>query len=382
MKKIITFGLIIFIITGCNKNKENLVIDVDNPAKISFYDMFSGIEIIALETVDSSVFSRRALEKFMFHNGNLYIMDQTNHVLHIFDEATGKFIRNFDRLGRGQGEYLNLEDFNFNRFTGNLEILTHSNILAYDVTTHKFIETYPIPVPPKHAVNYFANLGENTDIFYSLSEPYRVTIFSRKEKKILKEYFEVFNNALDRTMLIPSITPFYLYNDTTKYTQYHNGDIISINPNTYEEIITQRWNFGERALKLSDVSSGGNLSGKEKLHYLLGLTMDYATYFVVNGETDRYQIAVFLYSKDESGLRNMLLFNEKKTGKNYVFKKFKENFTLYPDVITEEAIYTCVTYSKIPDYVNVDLLTEENRAKLSNLTEDDNDVIIKYVFKK
>ena len=375
MKKI-TFAFIFCAIISCNSNEEiNGVINIDDIAEVSFYDIFSSVEIIPLETTNQSLLSMQPVNKSIFENNKFYIKNDKKMEILVFEE-NGKFIKSIDHLGRGVGEYTYIQDFNINRFTGNLEILTLSNILAYNIDTDLFIEEYPIPVPPKHAVNHFMNLTNEIDVFYSIFENKKITIFSRKENRILNEYYELPEFIYRKTFLNPIGTPFYLYNDTVKFFQDYNGEIFSINNQDYNASTTHRWNFGERELKLSDIPDD-LLGRKEYKDYISKLRLKHALHFMFNGETSEYIISKFYYKES-----TLTIFKSKDTKTNYIFDKFKEGFGITLHLITEDAIYASVPYSKIPDYVNVDLLTEENRAKLSNLTEDDNDVIIKYVFKK
>jgi hypothetical protein len=377
--KHLLFIIAMCIFVGCSSDKiKNNVIDINNPQEVSFYNIFSSVDVIPLETTEHSLFHRRRpTVKFIIYNDNFYISDMRSNSIIVFDASTGMFVKKIDHLGRGQGEYLNLEDFNINRFTGNLEILSHENILVYDLATDKYLEKYKIPVPPKYAVNHFINLDKNTDVFYSRFEQKKITVFSRETSKVLREYYELPEFIAYKTVLNPLITPFYVYNDTVKFYQDYNGDIFSINPQNYESQITHKWNMGEHEIKLSYLSDDMSLSPNEHFEIFKKLNMKYASHFAFNGENSKYIISFFSYKQE-----GRIIFKDKNTGKSYVFSKFKENFELLPELITEDAIYSCIQYKYIPLYVNMDLLSEETKEKINKLTEEDNDVIIKYVFRK
>lgn len=111
---------------GCfqhSKNRQKEFIDLDNPQSVSFYDIFSRIDLIPLETNEESVlnFSTGAPEKMMLSENRFYFLEKEGVL--IFD-ADGRFINKIHKLGKGPGEYLLLSDCNVNRYTGDVELLS------------------------------------------------------------------------------------------------------------------------------------------------------------------------------------------------------------------------------------------------------------------
>lgn len=97
-------------------------VDVNNEIEISIYDLFSKVEIIPLEVSESSLLYEY-IDKTIFHNNLYYVMPAKQNILFVFD-SQGKYVDQINKQGNGPGEYNELEDFNFNRFTGNLELMS------------------------------------------------------------------------------------------------------------------------------------------------------------------------------------------------------------------------------------------------------------------
>ena len=80
-----------------------------NELNVSISDIFTDFSIVSLETSERSFIG--SISKIELYDGKFYLLDKsTTKQVHIFD-TLGNYISNVGNIGRGNGEYLNIEDF-------------------------------------------------------------------------------------------------------------------------------------------------------------------------------------------------------------------------------------------------------------------------------
>jgi hypothetical protein len=172
-----------------------------------------------------------------------------------------------------------------------------------------------------------------------------------------------------------SKNPFYVYNDSLCFEQPYNGDVFTISPSDYELMPRYFWDFGQYNFDISV------LPQNESINFYLDLSkkisMNYAVLFQIYKENSLYYMTRF---KHKNRYKH-LIFN-KKTSSYLLFGKFKEGGQCLPQWIDEDAVYTFVSPIFLNQVINPSSLNEENRLKYQHIKDDDNPVIIKYIFKK
>ncbi len=164
----------------CDKN-DKVIVDIYNcvqPSELLEPDF----EVIPLETIDESIISY--IERVKTYNNRFYIQDREQKVIFIFDE-NGKYINKINRLGRGPGEYIYINDFDI--YNDYIYILSVPKILRYDLNG-KYIDCieelddsyYNFIVMSEDSVLLFVNSCGNTGMNYK--------IFDWKSNKILAEF--------------------------------------------------------------------------------------------------------------------------------------------------------------------------------------------------
>ncbi|MEA4936483.1 MAG: 6-bladed beta-propeller [Paludibacter sp.] len=130
------------------KGRNLIEIDPNKDDKVSVYDLFSRIEIIPLETKQNSLltFLIGEPDRVIVHENNFYFLDDSQHLIIVFN-SEGKFLKKISKKGNGPEEYISIDDFNINRFTGNLEVLSSVGryINVYDLSENIFIERIKFP---------------------------------------------------------------------------------------------------------------------------------------------------------------------------------------------------------------------------------------------
>lgn len=187
-KAFILFIVISF--TMCKQKPQTdgaIFVDLDRPEKVSLFDYFRSIELIPLET--SSDVLIVGISKMIVHDDKYYVLDKNQCIIFVFDE-TGKFLYKIGKRGQGVGEYVFIEDFNINPFSGKLEILEpYGKVHVYDLSGN-YIETKQITFPGFRVAHTLAAIDEQTHVFYTMFEPEKIIYFNLHEQKLLHQEFK------------------------------------------------------------------------------------------------------------------------------------------------------------------------------------------------
>jgi hypothetical protein len=134
-----TYGLIAFFVPllSCaskenTQNNETIVRMFEKvKGEINNKTAFDQIRYTILETNDSCLFGE--INKLEIYNGQYYILDRSDRKKIFVFSKNGKFIRAIGSVGKGPGEYNNVEDFTVNPKTGDVVILSFpSTVCIYN----------------------------------------------------------------------------------------------------------------------------------------------------------------------------------------------------------------------------------------------------------
>jgi hypothetical protein len=348
-------------------------IDLDRKEDVvSYKDIFSKIEIIPLETNDESVFGGAPEYLRVGKDGSYYIFPFRSESIVVFDTA-GAFIKHINKRGQGPGEYTEITDFNFNRFTSNLEILSPwGYVYIYDSTGVNYIETIKI----EEIAHEFANLTDDIYVFFSrFRKNNKIFFFSKKQGKIVNETFPLPDFVRKKTVFHHTYPPFYVYRDNLCFYDAANGDVYTIDPENMELKPRYQWDMGKYTFDISLLNDNDNIDIN---YYLDFFKYDnrYAYCFIYNGENDNYFITSFRFRQEIFSI-----FYNKNTKKHLLFTEFLEGGKCALHFITNEYMYVIADMEILSLAVNKKLLDEENQKKLEQIQPDDNCVIIRYKFK-
>ena len=87
----------------------------------SLFDLFEKVELIPLETTDSSLI--KWTSKVRYHAGKYYVFDEAQSALFIFDDR-GSYINKIHRIGQGPGEYEHIYDFCLDTICSRIDMLS------------------------------------------------------------------------------------------------------------------------------------------------------------------------------------------------------------------------------------------------------------------
>ena len=376
MKNSLNHILLLVIMFSCTNNVHKdyscETLEAENDTTISFYDLFTSLDIIPLETNDSSLLTPHTLE-LKIHENKIYIFDDKQMLLMEFDEL-GKHITTFDRKGAGIGEYTELYDFSFNHFTGNLEVLDpHLGINIYNKENYKFIKRInkPTDLPVVHR---FIPINPNEYLLLCESKKgNKMAIYNVEKNKITSELYDIPKFLLFNTFYHHSYTPFYVFEDKIHFIQAYDGKVFVLENN--ELIEKYCWNFGTDNFKLENLPPDKDI--KFYLNWDNTVGKNYATCFVKYTENDNYYLTQYRFK----GKIHHLIYDKKKK-QAVIFRTFQEGNFSSPTFTDENFAYSIVIPQMLEYYVNPTLLNNEGKEIFKNIHEDDNPVILKYKFRK
>lgn len=375
MKNILLFIICFLFLVACSrgtrnhKDKDRIVIDIDDLEELSFYDVFTKMELFPLETINESLIQNIA--KVVMHKGFIYILDDALNTIFVFNQE-GKYIQKINKYGSGPGEYTALNDFRFN--DGNLELLSPmSGIYVYDSleVTYKYRVRLPSTL---RAVHYFIDIAPEQYLFFSDSEEGdKMYFYNSKQDKVTSHIYDVPTYLLINTLYHHVSSPFYSYNGIPHFVQGYDGTVFMIEDGKL--LPKYQWDFGDYNFDLDNLPPNKDVSYYFMYHRTTGVK--YATMFITYCENSRYYSTQF-YLKN----RIYKLFYDKINQHPIVFNCFKEVDIAAPIVMDDLFAYSIVTPDVLNKFINLDLLDEENKKRFESVTAESNSVVIRYAFKK
>ena len=379
MKKL---SLLLFVLcfTMCNPKQQTdeltIFVDLDNPVEASLFDYFSSIELLPLETSPDVLVT--GVSKIVVHKGNYYVLDMPQCIIFVFDKA-GKYLLKIDKKGQGPGEYNFITDFNFNPYTGNLEILEPTGgVKIYD-SLGNFIEQKRINYPGFMAAHYFVAIDNDTHVFHSVSAPKKIIYFNLDEKKLLSEEFEE-----HRSLGSYSRGP-YQYQDEWYFFRPIHPVVYKVEKEQLKAAF--RFNFGKYATDGRDVTIINEKTFAKKTEEVFA-QFSYIIQSVRHN--DKYILASLFWKElgEYPGPRGNIIY-DKATGKTKYIVNFTEgvffNSTRGEEtIVTDEYVLMPTQWGDLEKRIKKEMLSTEQQVifeRLVNAEEEENPILIQYNFK-
>lgn len=378
MKNLFIALSLLLCILSCHNNqsvekREHAIgVDLEKKQEVSLHDFFSKVEIIPLETTDSVVMGDPVME-MRVDNGEYYFTCAKQQYIWHFDE-NGHFIQKINHHGSGPNEYSEISDFRFNRFTGNLEILSPwGYINVYDHSGNTFKNKILFNKEKINVVHNFIELTPHSYLLFSdAGKGNKMHWYDTEKNDVIAETYDLPEFLFFNTPYHNSFTPFYCYNDSVRFVQAYNGDVFTAT--TKGELkSTYRFDFGEYNFDIS------TLEEKPIEYYVVHSNTTgakYANRFIAYGENSKYYMARF---KFHNRLYHLLL--DKRKGEVYCFNKLKEDCFCFPLCMDEKALYFVASPDELDMAINKDVLSAEDKKKQEAISPNDNHIVIKYTFK-
>lgn len=376
--KCIIIPLVLWLLSACGprpmgedrKGKCVKDVDLDNLSSPSFNDYFSNLEIIPLELSNETLIQDVLGQ--IWYNNKLYILDQKQKIVFIFDQK-GNFIQKIDKCGNGPGEYTDLVDFQLNRFTGDLELLSPmGGILKYDSLGNVFKGYIHLP-PAVGAVHQFASVSPDVYLYFcEAREGNKIVAYDIKKNKIISELYNKPEFIFFSTLYHHTYTPFYIFENKVHFTQAYNGDVFTFEDGKLSP--KYLWNFGKYNFEITDLEDNKDIPYYLEHYRTIG--SKYATIFIAYVENFRYYITQFSFQK-----KMCTLIYDKKNNCSVVFNSFKEGHRLIPTNIDESTVCFLAEPRTLPIVINRDTLSDENKRIYDSIDSESNPVILKYTLK-
>ena len=348
-----------------------IIVDLNNPQEVSFYDYFSHIELIPLETNNDVLVG--FVNEIIHYHGRYYVFDKQQKMVIIFDEM-GKFIFQINKRGRGPGEYIEIKDIFLNPFTECIDILDIGAVHSYDLSG-KHVKTTRLinqDSPSSSLLQYpcsFIALNEKTYVFYSSipqrsnSFPYKIDYYDIEKANVFHREYEV-DNYLNTYWVAETMSPTRFYEYNGKFFFSYLVDNVTYEVGQESLIKAYTWDFGRHNY---DARNLNVVPGVKKI-------LPYRIRF--QGQNNRYVIAC-IHLQDDS---DALLIYDKYTNEC----KFTKSIYVRLRHVSNEYVLFWVPHEWLKYLVSEEMLDETNRQifkNLMNAKEEQNPIVIKYYFK-
>ncbi|TKG94493.1 6-bladed beta-propeller [Puteibacter caeruleilacunae] len=312
--------IILFISISCstqddsNVNSIAILRNIKNMGNLN--DVFVDFKYIPLETRKESLFG--SIDKFMKYNGFFFILDKVRKKkIFIFDEH-GKFVRTIGKIGKGPGEYVNIEDFTIDKRNGNIQILAFpSTVLTYGFNG-TFLSSRKLTT---NALLW--SISSNNDCYVCASN--HQSVLTGKEACLIFKYDLEFNllekkiDVLPAYIGLPPLTPNPLLYDKERisYFDSFNSQVhLNISDKESDQVI--KFDFNGNEVPLEDLKDPqGFFTNQFKYSFFINaLIADdiLLTKFINNGKHHLSLVDLkdesFLSYKSESWLPDLLFYED------------------------------------------------------------------------
>lgn len=396
-QQIYQVGLIfILLITSCCRQDAShygvINIAIDQQSEKTIEDYLSHIEIIPLETNRESVI--RNIRKVVEYGNNYYIQNAQESLL-VFDNE-GFFVQAIGKAGRGPGEFNAITDFQINTHSNNIEILEPRGTIKIYNLNGDFLHS--IHNPTKE-VSAFSIIDKDLILFSHNRSDCALDLFSRKDKKIIKRYFE-FSEDFFMCHPLSVISHTYNYGDELYVHHGYTNEVYKFK-NTNLELI-YKFEFNNRTFDVEAFLWPPNLQWDKYLNvlrdnmYVFGFHNEY--------QTDRFLIMMAYYKNDE-----IAIILDKNNNESTAFTHIKDlikydmsEVDKYINLWANEISSAGESGSRLPPilnrdsgaqyalcsfdfkrrniYINPSIIDSANLVTFNNIDITDNPVLVKYYF--
>lgn len=373
MKTFPLFLVIIVLVCSCNSAKKQAaeagILNVHlAPEAISVNEVFDRIEVIPIETLDSSFIKN--IDRVIESNNKYYILDDRLDILFWFDK-NGKYISKIDKTGDGPGEYNLIYDVSIDTLNNKIRMLSPmGSIYTYDMQGN-FIEKARFPWGGQQCM---IDISDNYLAVWSLSshnEGKFISIFDKDSTKLYDSFWK--GNDANLLSSDNSFDVFYQYGkDVYFYTSYAS-DVYKLTEQGVK--FAYKWNFYNDSLNLAPYLE--IVKEDPDRFFPLVKSQDIPYRFCCQFQNDHYYYTQ-LYTYSIKRRRNV--FYSKIEDETIVFDKTKEGIVLsQPFIFNDDYIICTATYEDLEAYKKV--LSTEEFNKIAGRKEDDNPFLVKFYFK-
>ena len=242
-----------------------------------------------------------------------------------------------------------------------------SNALFFYDLGGKFIEKKKLP-EIAGAYNSLQFQNKDTIAFFTYDYDHRLKFYSLSRNEILDEYFpEDIKDVFCR-----GVFPF-----PHAFRRSLTNTIYSLSGATFTELY--RWDFGDLNNDIEKLEFHPNMSKQEIIQYAKDVYSSKSVNYIIDsqGQNSRYRYAMVVRQN-----KYIQLFYNRKNHDLLQFERTKEGLQLYPIYFGEDFIL-CTPEGGLPlnDLFPEKLRNEDQQRIIQSHSEQENPVLVKYVFK-
>lgn len=382
------------LLAACTAGKEEeasrdvVRFEVENARQKSFFDYFERVDLIPLETTDSSVVADypQRIELYRDTLLLLYPGSGSGKGIFRFDAKDGHFIDRFYQVGEGPDDHLMISDCHINPYTGMLTVYepTIGRLSVYDWASRTRVASADLRSKwgSVFGVNYFFPLSADKYVFFSGYVP------KGTENRGQLFFYDFSTDSLYRQKLdIPEIVLQTSYISTSHPFSRVDDDVLLALPYLYtiyrydgEYFVPEkRFDFGKYGC-IEDyyLAPTDTRTSSQQIDYLF----DSDDKYINIASVPMYTVGRMMFAGRHDKRYPLLVF-DRKTQEACVVDGLQEGVYVFPDVGQEQGrAYRLCGVSEVGKYVNEKVLDEKNRAILERLEEDSNPILLRYILKE
>ena len=374
-----SLGILLVTIMYCSpkQTSQALRVNLSDIQNISIDQWFSSVEIIPLETVDSSLLHE--CSHIEYYHERYYVFDRRQQAVFVFD-TTGKFLFNtLSSIGRGPGQYVTNMGIAINRTTGNLEVLDwHARKIRIFNKDGIFINDFSFPeeiVP----IREFRSLSAELYLFYVRDWKKNrecINVYDVTEQRVVKRMLMM--NSYEDNFVSTSRNAFYWMDTTLCFSHtYANNDIYQIGASLdFQKLYS--YDFGNKTF------NSNALPKSESPQFYKSFDRDNKDRYAfpaLKFESKDYHFCFFL-------LNDLLYISRHHKGRSgghtkgdVVYTRFDGGGMIFPPILfAKQYLYNVIEPSWIPYMMNP-LFSDCQKELLGKIKEDDNPLLLKYRYK-
>lgn len=364
---------VFYLLYSCRteNNTSHIIIpvDVENSRKdVSFYDVFKSVDVITLETCEDCLIGE--VNKIIYADSIYYIFDKRQAGVSAFNKK-GRFLFKIQNIGRGPGEYLRIADFEINKYTNSIDLLTpFGEVFKYGRERGEFIDSYHLPESVR-AVHFFKSLSRDTTVFYQIFENNPVLFYSLKEQIITGEQRELPDFISRHLPAAFNWHPYHIINGKLRVFEYFSNSIYEVEENKLVPYLT--WDFGSYNFDYKTLKVGMDRQYYDEYFKNNALIHVFSSYL----ENELLILTQFFL---KNTFYTLIYFKESE--EYLLLGKFKEGimFPTYP-LFDESGMYTVATLLHLKELLPKDKIDSLGIEISEDISNSQNPVILKYSFK-
>ena len=356
-------------------------IDPNKANDMTLYSsIFEKIDYIPIETNDTFLIG--SIDKLLVTTDYLFILDRQICKTVFCTDSKGKALFKIHKLGNGPGEYIDINDIEYDKHSNELLLLcSYANKILYFNTQGEFIREKKIPMkglllgmPPNNNTilyrDYCVELQEQ-----KLNKVANL-ILCNKESQITESAY--FSSKVHKSVTWTSFPQFSKIQDTLSIKPDHSGIVYHIYDNQIKPIF--RFDFGEYNIdkKYWEQATSKGMTSKKMHEYTSSRKICESKCFFETND------ALFLFYRQGKDFNNV--FFSKKSGKTLHSKRFINDMNcvsyFYPVATFNNYFYSILDPERIVKTTN----KSEKQLTMGNLINQiqltDNPVIARYTIKK